>query len=131
MIKIYDIETLEEREILFRGGSGADVSAPVAEILRNVRQRGDAALREYTRRFDGAEPDSLAVTQEELDEAAEQVEPAFLDVLREAAENIRAFHARQKREGFLMTEREGVVLGQKVIPLARVGIYVPGGTAAY
>lgn len=131
MIRIYEMNSLSEKEIFARDTAAADVSAPVAEILRNVRQRGDAALREYTRRFDGAEPDSLAVTQEELDEAAEQVEPGFLDVLREAAENIRAFHARQKREGFLMTEREGVVLGQKVIPLARVGIYVPGGTAAY
>ena len=62
MIKIYDMETLEEREILFRGGSGADVSAPVAEILRAVQERGDAALREYTLRFDGAAPDALAVT---------------------------------------------------------------------
>ena len=131
MIKIYDIETLEEREILFRGGSGADVSAPVAEILRAVQERGDAALREYTLRFDGAAPDALAVTAEEVDQAAAQVEPAFLAVLEEAAEHIRAYHARQKRESFVMTEREGVVLGQRIIPLARVGIYVPGGTAAY
>ena len=131
MIKIYDMETLEEREILFRGGSGADVSAPVAEILRAVQERGDAALREYTLRFDGAAPDALAVTAEEVDQAAAQVEPAFLAVLEEAAEHIRAYHARQKRESFVMTEREGVVLGQRIIPLARVGIYVPGGTAAY
>ena len=131
MIKIYDMETLEDREILFRGGSGADVSAPVAEILRAVQERGDAALREYTLRFDGAAPDALAVTAEEVDQAAAQVEPAFLAVLEEAAEHIRAYHARQKRESFVMTEREGVVLGQRIIPLARVGIYVPGGTAAY
>ena len=131
MIKIYDMETLEEREILFRGGSGADVSAPVAEILRAVQERGDAALREYTLRFDGAAPDALAVTAEEVDQAAAQVEPAFLAVLEEAAEHIRAYHARQKRESFVMAEREGVVLGQRIIPLARVGIYVPGGTAAY
>ena len=85
MIKIYDMETLEEREILFRGGSGADVSAPVAEILRAVQERGDAALREYTLRFDGAAPDALAVTAEEVDQAAAQVEPAFLAVLEEAA----------------------------------------------
>ena len=110
MIKIYDMETLEEREILFRGGSGADVSAPVAEILRAVQERGDAALREYTLRFDGAAPDALAVTAEEVDQAAAQVEPAFLAVLEEAAEHIRAYHARQKRESFVMTEREGVVL---------------------
>ena len=89
MIKIYDIETLEEREILFRGGSGADVSAPVAEILRAVQERGDAALREYTLRFDGAAPDALAVTAEEVDQAAAQVEPAFLAVLEEAVNEIR------------------------------------------
>ena len=77
MIKIYDMETLEEREILFRGGSGADVSAPVAEILRAVQERGDAALREYTLRFDGAAPDALVVTAEEVDQAAAQVEPAW------------------------------------------------------
>ena len=71
------------------------------------------------------------MTAEEVDQAAAQVEPAFLAVLEEAAEHIRAYHARQKRESFVMTEREGVVLGQRIIPLARVGIYVPGGTAAY
>ena len=109
MIKIYDIETLEEREILFRGGSGADVSAPVAEILRAVQERGDAALREYTLRFDGAAPDALAVTAEEVDQAAAQVEPAFLAVLEEAAEHIRAYHSRQVRSSYVMTEEPGVV----------------------
>ena len=74
---------------------------------------------------------ALEVTPQELEEGAAQVDPEFTQILREAAENIRAFHAKQKREGFLMTEREGVVLGQKITPLARVGIYVPGGTAAY
>ena len=131
------METLEEREILVRGGSGADVSAPVAEILRAVQERGDAALREYTLRLvhllrrhrQGVR--RCAVKAEGVDQAAAQVEPAFLAVLEEAAEHIRAYHARQKRESFVMTEREGVVLGQRIIPLARVGIYVPGGTAAY
>ena len=89
MIKIYDMETLEEREILFRGGSGADVSAPVAEILRAVQERGDAALREYTLRFDGAAPDALAVTAKEVDQAAAQVES-----LAAAENNARAYYRR-------------------------------------
>ena len=131
MIKIYDRNEVPEEEIFRREEETADVSAPVAEILRDVKERGDAALLDYARRFDKAELSALEVTSRELDEGAAQVDGEFTQILREAAENIRAFHARQRREGFLMTEREGVILGQKITPLARVGIYVPGGTAAY
>ena len=131
MIKIYDRNEVPEEEIFRREEETADVSAPVAEILRDVKERGDAALLDYARRFDKAELSALEVTPQELDEGAAQVDGEFTQILREAAENIRAFHARQRREGFLMTEREGVILGQKITPLARVGIYVPGGTAAY
>ena len=131
MIKIYDRNEVPEEEIFRREEETADVSAPVAEILRDVKERGDAALLDYARRFDKAELSALEVTPRELDEGAAQVDGEFTQILREAAENIRAFHARQRREGFLMAEREGVILGQKITPLARVGIYVPGGTAAY
>ena len=131
MIKIYDRNEVPEEEIFRREEETADVSAPVAEILRDVKERGDAALLDYARRFDKAELSALEVTPQELDEGAAQVDGEFTQILREAAENIRAFHARQRREGFLMAEREGVILGQKITPLARVGIYVPGGTAAY
>ena len=131
MMKIYDLSEVPEEEIFHRQEASDDVSAPVAEILRAVQERGDEALFSYARKFDGAELSNLEVTPEEIAEGAAQVEPEFTDILREAAERIRAFHAKQKREGFLMTEREGVILGQKITPLARVGIYVPGGTAAY
>ena len=131
MMKIYDLSEVPEEEIFHRQEASDDVSAPVAEILRAVQERGDEALFSYARKFDGAELSNLEVTPEEIAEGAAQVEPEFTDILREAAERIRAFHAKQKREGFLMTERDGVILGQKITPLARVGIYVPGGTAAY
>ena len=131
MIKIYDRNEVPEEEIFRREEETADVSAQVAEILRDVKERGDAALLDCARRFDKAELSALEVTPRELDEGAAQVDGEFTQILREAAENIRAFHARQRREGFLMAEREGVILGQKITPLARVGIYVPGGTAAY
>ena len=131
MIKIYDRNEVPEEEIFRREEETADVSAPVADILRAVKERGDAALLDFARRFDKAELSALEVTPRELEEGAAQVDGEFTQILREAAENIRAFHARQRREGFLMAEREGVILGQKITPLARVGIYVPGGTAAY
>ena len=130
-MKIYDMSQVADRDIFLRQSGGRDVSAPVSQILRRVREEGDAALFDLTRQFDGAELTCLAVSEAELDEAAAQVEPEFLAVLEEAAENIRAFHSRQKRESFVMTEKEGVILGQRVLPLERVGIYVPGGTAAY
>ena len=131
MIKIYDLNEVPEEEIFSRQEEAVDVSAPVADILRAVKERGDAALLEYEKQFDRVELSALEVTPQELEEGAAQVDPEFTQILREAAESIRAFHAKQKREGFLMTQREGVVLGQKITPLARVGIYVPGGTAAY
>ena len=131
MMKIYDLNQVPEEEIFARQEEAVDVSAPVADILRAVKERGDAALLEYEKQFDRVELSALEVTPQELEEGAAQVDPEFTQILREAAENIRAFHAKQKREGFLMTQREGVVLGQKITPLARVGIYVPGGTAAY
>ena len=131
MIKIYDLNEVPEEEIFSRQEEAVDVSAPVADILRAVKERGDAALLEYEKQFDRVELSALEVTPQELEEGAAQVDPEFTQILREAAESIRAFHAKQKREGFLMTQRDGVVLGQKITPLARVGIYVPGGTAAY
>ena len=131
MIKIYDLNQVPEEEIFARQEEAVDVSAPVADILRAVKERGDAALLEYEKQFDRVELSALEVPPQELEEGAAQVDGEFTQILREAAENIRAFHAKQKREGFLMTQREGVVLGQKITPLARVGIYVPGGTAAY
>ena len=131
MIQIYDLNAIQDQEIFLRRDEVRDVSAPVAGIIRTVREQGDRALYEYARRFDGVELSNLSVTGAELEAAMAQVEPEFLAVLREAADNIRAYHARQKRESFVMTQRDGVILGQRIMPLARVGIYVPGGTASY
>lgn len=107
------------------------VSEIVSGILEDVRKNGDAALRRYTAQFDHADLENLEVSGAEMEAAFSAVGPAFLAVLRQAAENIRAFHSHQVRSGFIMADRPGIVMGQKVIPLERVGIYVPGGTAAY
>ncbi len=131
MIRILSMRDTPLESILQRNQPTADVSGAVAEIIGEVRRDGDAALRRFAERFDGVTLGDLRVSREEIDAAADEVGPEFLAVLREAAENIRDFHSRQVRQGFVLTEREGVVLGQKVTPIDRVGLYVPGGTAAY
>ena len=132
MIRILDYAALGKEAVLARKADAPDVSRPVAEILAAVRQEGDAAVLRYCAAFDGMpEGTALEVPAEEMLAACDAVDPALLKVMQEAAENIRAFHKRQLREGFVISERNGVVLGQKVTPLARVGLYVPGGTASY
>ena len=132
MIRILDYAALGKEAVLARRADAPDVSRPVAEILAAVRQEGDAAVLRYCAAFEGMpEGTALEVPAEEMLAACDAVDPALLKVMQEAAENIRAFHKRQLREGFVMSERNGVVLGQKVTPLARVGLYVPGGTASY
>ena len=130
MIRILQYGQVKSEEIFSRVSPKVDVSAIVAEILDTVRRDGDRALFAYCEKFDGAKLSSLQVTQEEMDQALSRVEPRFLQVLERAAENIRAFHRQQVRTGFQM-ERDGVILGQRVSPVDRAGLYVPGGTAAY
>jgi histidinol dehydrogenase len=108
-----------------------DVSGAVSEIIAEVRARGDAALYGYTKRFDGAELETLEVTAKEREAALEAVPAEFLRILRRAAENIRTFHSRQCRQGYEIQGENGTVLGQKLTPLHRVGLYIPGGTACY
>ncbi len=108
-----------------------NVSDAVADIIAQVRREGDGALYALAERFDKAKLTALEVTEAEFQEALEGTEETFLEILREAAENIRNFHARQVRNSFLISEKEGIVTGQKVTPIAKVGLYVPGGTAAY
>lgn len=103
----------------------------VRAILDGVRLNGDEALFAYSKRFDRAELTSLLVTKEEIDAAVAAADPAFLRTLEQAAENIRAFHQKQVRQGFFVSEREGILLGQRILPLDRVGLYIPGGTASY
>ena len=131
MIKILEYCEVERSEIFARTEPCANAEATVRDIIADVRARGDEALLEYGRRFDSPGLDNLTVSAEEIDVALESVEPEFLRILREAADNIREFHERQKRNSFVISEREGVVIGQKIMPIERAGLYVPGGTAAY
>ena len=132
MIKILKMGEVPKEEIFARDNPTANVSDAVANIIAEVRAGGDKALRDCTERFDGVKLDSLSVSREEIDEAYKTVGPAFLAVLQEAAENIRAFHKKQVREGFCIGDvKDGKVTGQKITPIERVGLYVPGGTAAY
>lgn len=131
MIPILKVGQVPNSEIFARVTPEADVAAIVADILADVKENGDAAVKAYCAKFDKAELTSLEVTPEEIQEAVSQVEPEFLDILREAAENIRSFHSRQVRNSFVIADKPGIVLGQKITPIEKVGVYVPGGTAAY
>ena len=131
MIRIYKYGEVGNDEIFARVTPEVDVSAIVFDIIANVRQNGDAALYEYAEKFDKVKLTSLEVTAEEIDEAFASVDAEFVRVLKLAAENIHAFHKRQVRNSFVIEEKEGVVMGQRVTPIDRVGLYVPGGTAAY
>ena len=131
MIPILKVGQVPNSEIFARVTPEADVAAIVADILADVRENGDKAVKAYCAKFDKAELTSLEVTPEEIQAAISQVEPEFLDILREAAENIRSFHSRQVRNSFVIADKPGIVLGQKITPIEKVGVYVPGGTAAY
>ena len=131
MISIYKYGEVAPEEIFARGENQIDVSAPVAEIIAAVRAEGDAALLRYAKQFDKAELDTLEVPASLLDAAVQALDPDLRSILEEAAANIRDFHSRQVRQSFVVTEKDGVVLGQKVTPIDRVGLYIPGGTAAY
>lgn len=135
MIRLYDFDEVKPEEILNRDiRAEADVEATVDAIIADVRARGDAALIEYAAKFDHAELQSVQVTQQEIDEAFAELDaqdPAFITTLKMAAENIRHFHEQQLHKNFVLTDKPGVVLGQKYTPIQRAGVYVPGGTAAY
>lgn len=131
MIKILKCGEVTNDEIFARVVPTVDVAAIVTDIINNVRTRGDAALYEYCEKFDKAKLTCLQVSPEEIEEALSLVEPRFIEVLKLAADNIRAFHEKQVHNSFILNNRPGIVMGQKVIPVDRAGLYVPGGTAAY
>jgi len=131
MIKVMEYGQVREEEVFARVVPAFDVERIVADILADVKERGDAALFEYCEKFDGAHLTALEVSAAEFDEAFAKIEPEFLNVLNQAAENISAFHRQQKRSGFTMDGQNGAILGQKIIPIEKAGLYVPGGTAAY
>ncbi len=131
MIKIMKYGQVPNSEIFARVSPAVNVEAIVADIIANVRANGDRAVLEYNLKFDRAALTTLLVSQKEIDEAFAAVEPEFLSILRQAAENIRNFHSKQVRNSFVIADKPGIVLGQKVTPIEKVGVYVPGGTAAY
>jgi len=131
MIKIMKYGEVSADEIFARGESSFDVADIVTDIIENVKANGDKALFEYCKKFDKAELSSLEVTEEEINEAFNTVEPKFIEILKAAAGNIREFHKKQVRNSFIINEQDGIVTGQKVTPIEKVGLYVPGGTAAY
>lgn len=131
MIRILTYGEIDNAEIFNRGTAATDVSGTVAEIIARVRQNGDTALREYSEKFDRAKLQDLAVSEAEMQTALGAVDPKFIEILEKSAANIRAFHEKQKRTGFVINEDDGIVLGQKILPLQTVGLYVPGGTASY
>ncbi len=131
MIKIYKYGEVENSEFFSRMADTVDVSDIVTGIIENVKANGDKALFEYCEKFDKAVLSSLEVSEEEIEEAFNTVEPEFLRILRTAEENIRNFHQKQVRTSFVINEKNGVVTGQKITAIEKVGLYVPGGTAAY
>ncbi len=131
MIKIYDINKLTLDEILSRETASSGVEEIVAGIISDVKANGDAALYKYSEKFDKVKLSSLEVTKEEIDEAFASVEPEFIEIIKEAAENITQYHKNQVQKGFEIKKENGIILGQKVLPVKRAGLYVPGGTAAY
>ncbi len=132
MMQIFDLAKIPIQEILDRNEmEQADVTAVVKEIIQKVRAEGDAALYFYNEKFDHVVLENLLVSETEIQEALVQTDNYFLETLRQAAENIASYHKRQLREGYIINEKNGVILGQKMTPIAKVGLYVPGGTAAY
>lgn len=126
-LTLRDIRRITKRD----QAESEDIRKAVEAILADIEQRGDAAVREYTKRFDGVDLDSFLVSPEEIDDAVDIVGPDFMAILEEAAANIRAYHERQIEQTWIDTFRPGVRLGAKFTPIQRVGVYVPGGTAAY
>ena len=131
MIKILKYGEVENKDIFSRVVPTVNVEDIVTDIIKNVRENGDKALFEYCERFDKAKLESLLVSEEEIKEAVALVEPQFLEILKTAAQNIREYHKNQVRSGFEIKKADGVIIGQKIIPVDRAGLYVPGGTAAY
>ena len=132
MIPIYELSSMAPEKILNRDIRAEEqVDAAVDAILADVRENGDEALYRYTRQFDGAELNKLQVTEAELEQAWTATDPNFLETLRQAAENIRAFHSQQVHRDFVLTREGGIVMGQRYTPIEKVGICVPRSPVAF
>lgn len=131
MIKIYKNADIGNSEIFERGVQGSGVGDIVTSIISDVKDNGDNALFKYCEKLDNSHLESLEVSEKEINEAFDSVGEKFIAILKEASDNIRAYHSHQKRNSFIVNEKDGIVIGQKVMPIENVGLYVPGGTAAY
>ncbi len=136
MISIINVNGTDEVTFLNRlseriGSVNEEVTAAVTQILRDVKARGDEAVAEYTKKFDGQLPPSFEVSRDEINDALTEADPAFVDAMLNAVANITEFHNRQKQQSFIDAKPNGVLMGQRIRGLKRVGLYVPGGTAAY
>lgn len=131
MIRILKESETKRKAIFAREDPVGSVEEPVREIIAQVRAKGDEALKRYTKEFDGVDITSVEVGQGAIDEGFRMADPMLVDILYRASERVAAFHQHQVRNSFLVNEEDGILMGQKIIPLERVGLYVPGGTAAY
>ena len=131
MIRILKESETRREAIFAREDPVGSVEEPVREIIAQVRAKGDEALKRYTKEFDGVDITSVEVGQGAIDEGFRMADPMLVDILYRASERVAAFHQHQVRNSFLVNEEDGILMGQKIIPLERVGLYVPGGTAAY
>jgi histidinol dehydrogenase len=129
-MKILQVNELVSIKRSIEAGTAQQLEV-VQKIIADIRANGDAALREYTLKFDRVNLESFAVGEAEIEEAYGLVDSGFVEIVREAASNIRVFHEKQLRPSWMTTEENGTILGQKITPLDSVGVYVPGGTAAY
>lgn len=129
MIKTYNINDISVSEILKREEESRDLSGIVRDVIENIREGGDRALAEYTKKFDNVVLDSIIVSEDEMNEALAQTDGEFLDIMEEATENIRKYHRCQVRNGYSLTNKPGVIIGQRISPIEKVGVYVPGGSA--
>ena len=131
MIRILKESETKREAIFAREDPVGSVEEPVREIIAQVRAKGDEALKRYTKEFDGVDITSVEVGQGAIDEGFRMADPMLVDILYRASERVAAFHQHQVRNSFLLNDEDGILMGQKIIPLERVGLYVPGGTAAY
>lgn len=131
MIRILKESETKREAIFAREDPVGSVEEPVREIIAQVRAKGDEALKRYTKEFDGVDITSVEVGQGAIDEGFRMADPMLVDILYRATERVAAFHQHQVRNSFLLNDEDGILMGQKIIPLERVGLYVPGGTAAY
>lgn len=131
MIKVIKLSEVTEEEIFAREEEVSDIQDAVAGIIADVRENGDAALKKYADKFDGGAPENLEVTEQEIEDAINSLSPEFMSVLKDACINVERFHKMQVRAGFEKKKEYGIILGQRVIPIEKVGLYVPGGTASY